>query len=586
MLQLLIVAALAAPQEKQGLGIWDTGKLSAAALDLSARGGWTAAAEAGAAIKGDAVLSNGSVTLVVRRQDGGAELHAAAGPRARLVLPGAVRLERATVAESTRAAAALEAVYATAKGTVAVRYRLKRGDAFVEALPGAGAARLRVEAPGRFLVLPDFFADDIVVDAAKIAAPAAEVPSENFLLHLVGKFDAVVMTVFENRDQDVKLALAGEGAARAVAASEVEFGKDRRIWVAVLEGAGIWHSVDLQRKDAGKATPLGWKMPFPAVWRADFTNSFDLNDSWEMLVQEKEGGDYLKPAWFGDKNQRVRPNRQGFDAAVGGILHPAWFDFNGNGHVQPFNAKGRMEVTHRGPAIFYPINRLPSTPPAQFTVVDLVRNTLGVGPCEYILDVEGQKQELKGRATCSVEVEVNAIFEKGEQKRRRGDLEGFLKQGEAFVAHIRGRIHGYVDFGRRMLAFLADQKKAKPELAEPLAPLEKLLREIDASVEARKDKIQMPADHAAHFADFRKNLMEVEGPDSLARAKKWTAALVEIGGNQDELVAHCRWVVKNVRQKAGLLMVSDPRAAAAAGEVRAKAQEVLRAPSVHESTRR
>ena len=60
---------------------------------------------------------------------------------------------------------------------------------------------------------------------------------------------------------------------------------------------------------------------------------------------------------------------------------------------------------------------------------------------------------------------------------------------------------------------------------------------------------------------------------------------MDIGGNQDELVGHCRWVVKNVRQKAGLIMVQEPKAAALMAEVRAKAQEVLRAPSVHETSR-
>ena len=48
----------------------------------------------------------------------------------------------------------------------------------------------------------------------------------------------------------------------------------------------------------------------------------------------------------------------------------------------------------------------------------------------------------------------------------------------------------------------------------------------------------------------------------------------------------CYWVMKNVRQKAGLITLQDPKAAAIANEIRAKAQEVLRAPSAVESARR
>ena len=48
--------------------------------------------------------------------------------------------------------------------------------------------------------------------------------------------------------------------------------------------------------------------------------------------------------------------------------------------------------------MIYPINRVRETPLDEFTVVDVVRATLGVGPCEYILDVEGQGTAMCGRA--------------------------------------------------------------------------------------------------------------------------------------------------------------------------------------------
>jgi len=57
---------------------------------------------------------------------------------------------------------------------------------------------------------------------------------------------------------------------------------------------------------------------------------------------------------------------------------------------------------------------------------------------------------------------------------------------------------------------------------------------------------------------------------------------VEIGDNQDELSGECRWVVKSLRQKAGLLLAQEPKAAAIATEVRARTQEALRFPANHE----
>jgi hypothetical protein len=267
------------------------------------------------------------------------------------------------------------------------------------------------------------------------------------------------------------------------------------------------------------------------------------------------------------------------------MLYPAFVDSKGSGFVQPFPEKGRMEISHYGPLVVYPINRLPETPLEAFTVVDIMRNTLGVGPCEHILDVEGQKQQLQGRATCSVRVELNDLYDAKQGKARQADAEQFLKQGETFLAHIRGRIQGYADYGHRMLQYLAEKKKAEPALAGTLAPLEKLLGDIDASIASKMDKIKTPEDHAKLFARFRKELLGSDAPEAAQKCHEWCESLVDVGGTQDELVAHCRWVVKNVRQKAGLIMVQDPKAVAVAAEIRAKAQEVLRNPSAHESAR-
>jgi len=157
--------------------------------------------------------------------------------------------------------------------------------------------------------------------------------------------------------------------------------------------------------------------------------------------------------------------------------------------------------------------------------------------------------------------------------------------GLVFVKHIRGRITRYVDFGQKMKAYLAEQKKTHPECANFIAEMEKINEQIDKRVAARVDKIQTP-EHVARMNDaFRKNVLDYEGPDAVKRCKEYTSALVEIGDNQDELSAECRWVVKTLRQRAGILVALDPRAAPVASEIRARTQEALRNPANHESAR-
>ena len=100
---------------------------------------------------------------------------------------------------------ALDGAFAESGGKgVGLRFELAMGQPFVKTEPRDGTTALWVEAPCRFVVLPDFFADDIVIDAAELSVARAELPSENFLLHLLPERDAIVMTVASNRTQDAQ----------------------------------------------------------------------------------------------------------------------------------------------------------------------------------------------------------------------------------------------------------------------------------------------------------------------------------------------------------------------------------------------
>jgi hypothetical protein len=225
------------------------------------------------------------------------------------------------------------------------------------------------------------------------------------------------------------------------------------------------------------------------------------------------------------------------------------------------------------------------TPIETYTVVDLVRNTLGVGPCEYILAVEGQRQKHVGRATCHVRTVLNEIYKKGQQKAKRKDIETYLEDGLAFVTHIRSRITRYVEFGHELREYLAAQKRAHPELGEFLTEMEEIAREFDERLAARREKIETPEFVARMNEDFRKNLIEYTGPDVMKKLKDYTDTLTRIGGNQDELVGECRWIARTLRQRAAIRMAVDPRCAAVAEEIRARVREVLLKPSAYEAAR-
>jgi hypothetical protein len=579
-----------------GIQVWDTTQPAAPLLTPAALAGkndWTAV-PSGAALegfKGTAVLSNGRIGVTVRHGAGSVEVHAVKpdGVVSRLSLrlettagEPAQRLDRLGLVENTKGSASLEASFRTAKGEViAAKFRVKRGDVTVQVDPGAGAGKLRVECPARFVILPDFFADDITLDASRLPLGAVDLPSENFVLHLTGQGAAIAMCVFENRKQDVKVALAGDGAQRVAKASEIAF-EGKKIWVGLLEAPQIWHARDVQPADTGKVVPLDWQMPFAAQWRVDFSRSNDLTDSWEMLLQDRPGGGYVKPSWLGSGDENLPSSRLRWNTVLGRYPYPCWSDPARHGFLQPLRSR---VLQFQGPAIIYPIHRVKQTPLDAFTVVDVMRNTLGVGPCEHLLDLEGQKSEYRGRATCGVRDTLTPIYASKQQKQQRAKIDRTLDEGLIFVKHIRGRITRYVEFGQKMRQYLAEQKKAHPELADFIAEMDKLTQEIDARVAKRAQKIKTPADVALMNDAFRKNVLDYDGPDALERCRQYTRALVEVGDNQDELSGECRWVVKALRQRAGILLAQDPRVAPIASEIRTRTQEVLRNPASHEGAR-
>jgi hypothetical protein len=579
--------------KQNAIAVWDTGSNTEALTPaiLAAKRGWNqiSAPATPSSFKGDAVISNGRITVAVPHQSPAVEVYAEGSERpvARLMLTTrsgeqASRIENVGLAENNKGAACLEVSFKTEQGaSVAAKFRIKRGQVFVETLPGAGAGRLRTECPGRFAILPDFFADDILIDASRISLSKMEVPTDNFVMHFTGRGDSIGLCVFENRQQDVKLALSGQGDERKIAGSEIEF-EGKSIWVAALSAPDIWHYLDLKIDDAGSIIPLQWTMPFPAQWRVDFTRKDSLTDSWEMLLQDKEKGKYIKPSWLGGREETVKLNRWRWNTFLDEFSYPCWSDHQRKGYVQPL-IKDAFQF--QGPAVVYPINRVKQTPLEAYTVVDIMRNTLGVGPCEHILDVEGQKTVYQGQPTCGVQGLLEEIYRDKQQKKRRAEVEKYLDDGLAFVTHIRKRITRYIDFGQKMRKYLAAQMKVYPELSDRIAELDKIVERIDTYIAPQTNKIEKPAFVVELNADFRKNILDYDGPDALERCQRYGKVLTDIGGSQDELVGESRWIVRTLRQRAGIMVGMEPKLAPIANEIRTRTQEVLRNPSDYEWSR-
>ncbi|MCE5229822.1 hypothetical protein LLG95_09530 [bacterium] len=592
--------------------IYDTGKSLAMGpnmvnasieLGLSERAGaghekWTQVPEdkTDHAFKGDIVLMNEKMLLLVSRQRSAARIYAitptGAVQRATITplnaAAGRSAFKSAKIAENNTGVVSVNVTYQATPRPMVINYELKVGQPAVQIQPRDEATGIRLATqPCRFVVLPDFFADDMVIDATAIKSNNAELPADNFLMHMVK--DSIVMAVWDKSQDDIAVTLAGKSGDRAVTGSLIEFGKDEKgpgkIYIALLEGKNIWHTRDIAATEGDKEIRLDWNAPFIAQWRVDWQTTDKITDTWEMLTQ-KPDGTYEKHGWYGQaenfgNDNWLKAGRERWTTVLGRFKYPCWIDKGGEGYIRPLVNKA---LTLQGPIVIYPINRINTTPIEAFTAIDIMRATLGVGPCEYILDVSGQKKNYTGLPTCETRTALNAIYAGKEQVKKHDEVVKLINDVHGFVRQIRGRIEDYREFGRQMNAYLESQKKAYPQYADQIGDLLKINRGIEEHYDLKKN-MKAPEYATGLVNDFRAKLIDYEGPDALDQCKKIMQALVYVGADQDELVGECRVQVKILRQRAALAMANDPKFAPIAKEVRKRTQQMLRNPLSYEAPR-
>jgi len=350
---------------------------------------------------------------------------------------------------------------------------------------------------------------------------------------------------------------------------------------------------------------LDWKMPFPALWRVDWSTVDKVTDSWEMLLQHPDGR-YVMQGWFGQDEsvgQRFgpelgprdwnKPGRSRWNPVLGSFAFPCWVDQDRSAHLQPLKSRRYAErgeaFNFAGPAVIYPLDRAQAapfrTPLESLTVVDLVRLTLGVGPCQYILDLEGQKRNSRGVATCYARDVINAIYKEGSQLRQEQVIDEHLDRCVAFIRNVRERIDLYVQFGHEMSAYLEEQKRLYPSQAGFLDECLALARKLDQSFAQDRERIHTPAYAQQNADSFRTNLLHYAGPNAFKKCEAQMAVFTSIGGAQDDLVASCRMIVKVLRQRAGLALATDHELKDIATEIRNRTQTMLRNPTAYEAPR-
>ena len=107
--------------------------------------------------------------------------------------------------------------------------------------------------------------------------PRIGVPAENYYVNLADHGRAMLMCVWPSPGQRVELLLSGD-AKPSITGFEIACSeqKDRFIWLALIDGAALWHERSLGSE---AKTTLDWRPPFPAKWRADLVRAQGIAQS-------------------------------------------------------------------------------------------------------------------------------------------------------------------------------------------------------------------------------------------------------------------------------------------------------------------
>lgn len=328
----------------------------------------------------------------------------------------------------------------------------KGSRAFVEISPTRKT--LRIRAPGRFAVIPDFIfgGEDTVYAPRDCRWKRLHVPHDSVLLYFLEGQDQILVIAWPKGRQGVSLLTTGEEESRRFSA--IEFAPDgKKLYFGFLEGKGIWRHEDLKGKPVRQPLALSWKPPFRARWMADivrevegdvFAGSFAR--SW--IKSRKSTGQWA-PTWSG---------RLAF-----------WGDESKQLNLY-LNASKKMKArgTYRY-ALFYPLDREKHTPPTAFTVTDMVREMLGDAHLEALLDRGRFRRRHSGRnrnvpASCDISSRLKSVT-----RRKKSDSiqQNAIAKAQSLVEYhdvCHERIQEYLTWAKELTAFCERVSKESPAL--------------------------------------------------------------------------------------------------------------------------
>lgn len=494
---------------------------------------------------GDAVIANDKVTAVVQQVSGGIGLYARqrklTEPCLTLMPLGAggeraAKTKAVRILENTPSLVALEMEVEFSSGDVgALGLRLTTGQPIIELQPAGGVQEVAVTSLARFVVVPNFFGEDQVFEPTTVGF--SEIPAENMLLQL-SHTDVIGMTVWQGTHMirplekesgsnspcsGFRVIPAGGRGGGVPVPNRAKSG----LWVAVLQGQDLWHATEILSRPADREVELLWSPPMDAKWRAAVVHPDSFTQCW--LLE-------------GPRSAAVG------DSAPDGTCPCLFRSGRVVARISPQDPERTSSVAApSGKLLFYPLDRSRSTPLTMMLPIDVLRNTVGVGPCQYLLQAEGLASS-DDPTPAAVMEEVERLFGRRRDADASEEIQERLEQAVVHVGVVQARIEHYAAEVTRLQALVESQVHD----ASSTAPALSMMRAAFARLSPPLLEASTQTGAASSARASATALVGLIGtPNALEQVRQHGDVLRGIGAAQDRALANARHLCRVLRALAG-----------------------------------
>ncbi len=516
----------------------------------------------------------------------------------------AVKLDTANITKNDDETIVLDASFRTESGAkLSIKFLVKQDMPTIEIIPSDNANLIKILADFSYTIMPDLFADDLVIDPRHTDAKNLYLPCDNqSLLGLIDDGDAIIVCNWLGKKKEITAAINGKKLIRETTIPLNNNGQNPGMWFSVLGYKDIWHVSGTAGLRIDNHEQLDWEVPFEAAWRANYrridnkgaglTDSFwnaRMNDDGtfkmaEALLQmEIIEGNYVVE---GPQEQKriIRRSVLNENTGSGWWTYRGWFiqpffTDRGSAFIKLPKYDGTRAIRYNGSIIIYPLLNNDLLSDNAKTVEDILANTFGPEYLEImdLHDLNKRPRKDYYPPTCTTTKYCEQIFEVNDDQYRREQIAAILSQMELFVRYTRYRLQEYLDWQIEVQALCDKNKTADDRLTAQLEQIEEIINRFGKQFTRAKRRLRSP-EKLEGLAD---KVIALTNRDSRAKLKKYkqlSKQIRSVGNAQDELLGEFREIAKITRQRATLLYTQqpDPNIRSFLADVRTKTQEILR----------